>query len=59
MIERQAQQILSVHPPGVEGLCVGCRWWWARLAPYPCYQAEWACRWRARAATRHFVDGLA
>lgn len=58
MTERPISQILSVHVPGVDGLCNGCRWWWARLARYSCYQAEWAARWHARVATRCFLDGL-
>ncbi|TNH26251.1 hypothetical protein FHG89_21265 [Micromonospora orduensis] len=58
MTEDPVGRILSVHLPGVDGLCAGCRWWWARLSPYPCYQAEWAARWHARAATRRFLDGL-
>ncbi|RZU74131.1 hypothetical protein EV384_2573 [Micromonospora kangleipakensis] len=49
---------LSVHLPGVDGLCAGGRRWWARLAPYPCYQAEWASRCHARVVTRRFLDGL-
>lgn len=57
MIERQASRILAVHLPDVDGLCIGCRRWWARLAPYPCYQAEWACRWHARATTWRFLGG--
>ncbi|MDH6460439.1 hypothetical protein M2302_000594 [Micromonospora sp. A200] len=58
MTEHQVDQILSMHLPGADGLCAGCRSWWARLAPYPCYQAEWAAGWRARAITRRFLDGL-
>ncbi|MGW2622359.1 hypothetical protein ACWD5Z_01640 [Micromonospora chokoriensis] len=54
MTEDQVGRILSVHLPGVDGLCAGCRW----LSPYPCYQAEWATRWHARAATWRFLDGL-
>ncbi|MFG1951317.1 hypothetical protein [Micromonospora sp. NPDC048830] len=58
MNEEQSRQILAVHLPGLDGLCCGCRWWWARLVPYPCYQADWAARCLARAATRRFLDGL-
>ncbi|MBL6274714.1 hypothetical protein JMF97_00895 [Micromonospora fiedleri] len=57
-MEDQTDRILSVHRAGVDGLCVGCRWWWPRLAPYPCYQAEWAFRCHARAVTLRFLGGL-
>ncbi|WP_346535787.1 hypothetical protein [Micromonospora sp. DPT] len=58
MTEYQFGRILSAHLSGVDGLCAGSRWWWARPAPYPCCQAAWAARWRARVATRRFLDGL-
>ncbi|MBB5112308.1 hypothetical protein AB0K27_07795 [Micromonospora echinospora] len=58
MTEPQVQQILSVHVPGIDGFCAGCRAWWARLCPYPCQQVEWAARRQARTATRRFLDGL-
>ncbi|MFC0006288.1 hypothetical protein [Micromonospora siamensis] len=58
MTDPQVRQILAVHLPDLAALCAGCRAWWARLAPYPCHQAEWAARRQARAATRRFLDGL-
>ncbi|NJP31660.1 hypothetical protein [Micromonospora thermarum] len=57
MIEHQVRQVLAIHVPGADGLCLGCQGWWARLSPYPCYQAEWACRWHARATTLRFLGG--
>ncbi|SCG52222.1 hypothetical protein GA0070560_107134 [Micromonospora halophytica] len=57
MTEHQVNQLLAIHRPGPDGLCVGCRRWWARLSPYPCYQAEWACRRQARATTLRFLGG--
>ncbi|MET8362997.1 hypothetical protein ACFYPH_20940 [Micromonospora sp. NPDC005252] len=54
MTDDQAGQIMAVRLPGVAGR----RWWWARLSPYPCYQAEWAACWHARVATWRFLDGL-
>ncbi|MEU8170788.1 hypothetical protein AB0B97_30235 [Micromonospora sp. NPDC049004] len=58
MTEDQVGRILSVHLPGVDGLCAGRRWWLARLSPYSCYRAERAVRWHARSAIRRFLDGL-
>ena len=31
------------RPPvrGLDGMCVGCRAWWSRLASYPCWQVDW------------------
>ncbi|MFE9694478.1 hypothetical protein [Micromonospora sp. NPDC005806] len=49
------QRILAVHLPGMDGLCVGCRAWWSRLAPYPCWQVEWATSRQARAITARFL----
>ncbi|WP_243420789.1 hypothetical protein [Micromonospora globispora] len=52
---RQKQQILGVHLRGLDGMCVGCRAWWARLTPYRCWQVEWAARRQARAITARFL----
>ncbi len=49
------RQILTTHLPGLDGMCVGCRAWWARLAPYPCWQVEWATSREARAVTARFL----
>lgn len=42
-LARQALALRSVHVEH-EGLCHGCLVMWARLAPHPCPQAEWAQR---------------
>ena len=38
-------------------MCAGCRVWWARLTPYPCWQVEWATSRQARAITARFLEG--
>ncbi|WBC09461.1 hypothetical protein [Micromonospora sp. WMMA1947] len=52
MTSEQEQSILAVHIRGLDGMCAGCRLWWARLTPYPCWQVEWAtsrqCRLRLK-----------
>ncbi|MFF5173376.1 hypothetical protein ACFY3U_12140 [Micromonospora sp. NPDC000089] len=47
--------ILAVHVRGLDGMCVGCRAWWARLTPYPCWQVAWATSRQARARTARFL----
>ncbi|MFR9780725.1 hypothetical protein ACL02O_32355 [Micromonospora sp. MS34] len=54
---RQEQQILGVHLRGLDGMCVGCRAWWARLTPYPRWQVEWATSRQARVVTARFLGG--
>ncbi|RZU76089.1 hypothetical protein EV384_4695 [Micromonospora kangleipakensis] len=58
MKDDQEQVILSVHVRGLDGLCVGCRAWWSRLAPYPCWQVEWATSRQARMITARFLEGV-
>ncbi|MEW2543785.1 hypothetical protein [Micromonospora chalcea] len=53
----QEQAILAVHIPGLDGMCAGCRAWWARLTPYPCWQVDWATSRQARAITARFLEG--
>ncbi|MEU3457855.1 hypothetical protein ABZ671_30335 [Micromonospora sp. NPDC006766] len=54
----QEQAILAVHVRGLDGMCVGCRAWWSRLAPYPCWQVEWATSRQARTITARFLGGV-
>ncbi|WP_315985906.1 hypothetical protein [Micromonospora sp. Mcm103] len=54
----QEQAILAVHVRGLDGMCTGCRLWWARLTPYPCWQVEWATSRQARAITARFLEGV-
>jgi hypothetical protein len=49
------QQIRGIHLRGLDGMCLGCRVWWARLAAYPCWQVEWATTRLARANTERFL----
>ncbi|MFG1740825.1 hypothetical protein ACGFLT_22605 [Micromonospora chalcea] len=49
------QAILAVHVRGLDGMCVGCRLWWARLTPYPCWQVAWATSRQARASVARFL----
>ncbi|TDB75588.1 hypothetical protein E1165_10580 [Micromonospora sp. KC723] len=51
------QRILVVHLPGVDGLCTGCRAWWSRLTPYPCWQVDWATSRQARSLTAALLGG--
>ncbi|MFE9652757.1 hypothetical protein [Micromonospora sp. NPDC006431] len=53
----QEQRILGVHRRGPDGLCAGCRLWWALLLPYPCWQVEWATSRQARTRTARFLGG--
>lgn len=52
------RRILLAHRPGADGLCVGCRAWWSRLVPYPCWQVEWATSRQARASVARFLGGV-
>ncbi|PMR58661.1 hypothetical protein C1A38_23560 [Verrucosispora sp. ts21] len=54
----QEYAILAVHVRGLDGMCVGCRAWWARLAPYPCWQVEWATSRQARTSVARFLGGV-
>ncbi|AXH91539.1 hypothetical protein ABZ328_27450 [Micromonospora aurantiaca] len=56
VIGGQEQAILAVHIRGLDGMCIGCRLWWARLTPYPCWQVEWATSRQARAITARFLE---
>ncbi|MDG4750319.1 MULTISPECIES: hypothetical protein [Micromonospora] len=58
MTSEQEQAIVAVHVPGLDGMCAGCRAWWARLTPYPCWQVEWATSRQARATTARFLEGV-
>nr|WP_028570140.1 hypothetical protein [Salinispora tropica] len=55
MGDRQERTILAAHLRGPDGMCVGCRAWWSRLVPYPCWQVEWATRREARASVARFL----
>ncbi|SCG65445.1 hypothetical protein GA0070609_4054 [Micromonospora echinaurantiaca] len=58
MKDDQEQAILAVHVRGIDGMCVGCRAWWSRLVPYPCWQVDWAIRRQARTITTRFLAGV-
>jgi hypothetical protein len=45
------RRVLAVHLAGVDGMCTGCRVWWSRLTPYPCWQVDWATSRQARHLT--------
>ncbi len=49
------QLILTAHLRGRDGMCVGCRAWWSRLVPYPCWQVDWATSRQARASVARFL----
>ncbi|MEO3776459.1 hypothetical protein ABGB16_06325 [Micromonospora sp. B11E3] len=53
--DEQERVILAVHLRGVDGMCVGCRAWWALLVPYPCWQVEWATSRQARTIMARFL----
>ncbi|MFI7209907.1 hypothetical protein [Micromonospora maritima] len=53
----QEQRILRVHVRGLDGMCVGCRVWWGRLTPYPCWQVEWVTSRQARHLTATLLGG--
>ncbi|MFB9852509.1 hypothetical protein ACFFMR_19205 [Micromonospora andamanensis] len=52
------QMILVVHVRGLDGMCAGCRAWWSRLSPYPCWQVEWATSRQAHASVARFLGGV-
>ncbi|MEV2238465.1 hypothetical protein [Micromonospora sp. NPDC049891] len=52
------QTILAVHVRGLDGMCAGCRAWWSRLAPYPCWQVDWATSRQAHASVARFLAGV-
>ncbi|MFG3688116.1 hypothetical protein [Micromonospora sp. NPDC047740] len=54
----QEHAILAVHVRGLEGMCAGCRAWWSRLTPYPCWQVDWATSRQARTITARFLEGV-
>ncbi|MFU8872270.1 hypothetical protein [Micromonospora sp. SL4-19] len=54
----QEHAILAVHVRGLDGMCVGCRAWWSRLTPYPCWQVDWATSRQARTITARFLQGV-
>jgi hypothetical protein len=56
--EDQEQMILAVHVRGLDGMCAGCRAWWSRLTPYPCWQVNWAASRQARTTTARLLGGL-
>jgi hypothetical protein len=53
------QRILVVHLQRMDGMCTGCRAWWARLTPYPCWQVDWATSRQARSLTAALLGGRA
>lgn len=53
------RHILVIHVPGKDGLCAGCRAWWSRLTPYPCWQVDWATSRQARSMTAALLGGRA
>ncbi|MFG1952836.1 hypothetical protein [Micromonospora sp. NPDC048830] len=53
--DEQEQAILAVHIRGLDGMCTGCRAWWARLTPYPCWQVEWATSRQARTIMARYL----
>jgi hypothetical protein len=58
MSDQQVQVILAVHVRRLDGMCAGCRAWWSRLTPYPCWQVDWATSRQARTITSRFLGGL-
>ncbi|MGC1209862.1 MAG: hypothetical protein WA890_01130 [Micromonospora sp.] len=58
MNDGQEQSILAVHVKGLDGMCAGCRAWRSRLAPYPCWQVDWATSRQARTITPGFFGGV-
>ncbi|NJP33590.1 hypothetical protein [Micromonospora thermarum] len=43
----------------LDGVSAGCRAWWSRLTPYPCWQVEWATSRQARSLTAALLGGRA
>ncbi|SCL19711.1 hypothetical protein GA0070624_1822 [Micromonospora rhizosphaerae] len=58
MNDESVRAILAAHVRAIDGTCVGCRLWWSRLSPYPCWQVLWATSRQARAITARFLGGL-
>ncbi|WP_307850618.1 hypothetical protein [Micromonospora sp. H61] len=58
MSSGQQKTIIAVHVRGRDGMCSGCRTWWARLTSYPCWQVERAPSRQARAITARFLAGV-
>lgn len=58
MKANQEQAILAVHVRGLDGMCGGGRAWWSRLAPYPCWQVDWATSRQPRMITAHSLGGV-
>nr|WP_325049217.1 hypothetical protein [Micromonospora deserti] len=56
--EGQEHAILAAHVQTSDGMCAGCRAWWSRLAPYPCWQVEWATSRQARTFTARFLGSV-
>ncbi|GHJ07752.1 hypothetical protein TPA0907_21190 [Micromonospora humidisoli] len=52
------QTILAVQLRGLDGLCVGCRVWLARLSVYPCWQADWVTSRQGRVRVALFPGGV-
>lgn len=57
MTNKAERRILLAHLPGADGMCTGCRAWWSRLTPYPCWQVDWATSRQARRITTRFLEG--
>lgn len=53
------QSTLAVHLLGSGSLCSGCWACWSRLAPYPCWQVDWATNRQARSMTAVLFGGRA
>ncbi|MCG5471722.1 hypothetical protein LADH09A_005724 [Micromonospora sp. LAH09] len=54
----QQKATIAVHVRGPDGMCSGCRAWWALLTPYPCWQVDRATSRQARAITVRFLAGV-
>ena len=54
----QQKAIVAVRVRGRDGMRIGCRAWWVRLTPYPCWQVERANSRQARAITARFFAGV-
>ena len=53
----QELRILAMHVRKLDDMCVGCRAWWSRLNPYPCWQVDRATSRQARMITTRFLGG--
>ncbi|MGC5287546.1 hypothetical protein [Micromonospora sp. DT231] len=54
----QQEVTIAVHVRGRDGMCGGCRTWWGRLTPYPCWQVAWATSLHARPITARVLTGV-